>query len=47
MDKWYLWQGTSEPVPLTGRVEGQELKHTLSFEQKHFRTRIMKFDDSN
>ena len=23
------------PVPFAGRVEGQELKHTLSFERKH------------
>ena len=28
-------QESSEPVPLAGRVGGQELKHTLSFEQKH------------
>ena len=35
MVKWYSLQGSSEPVPLTDRVEGQELNDTLSFERKH------------
>ena len=40
MARWYPWQGSSEP-------EQQELKHTLSFEQKtYFRKRIKKVDDS-
>ena len=47
MAKWYSLQESSQPVPLTGRVEGQESKHTLSFEGKHFRKRIKKFDGSN
>ena len=32
MAKWYPLQESSEPVPLAGRVEGQKLKHALSFE---------------
>ena len=47
MAKWYPLQGSSEPVPPTGRAEGQELKHTLSIERKQFRKRIKKFDGSN
>ena len=35
MAKWYPLQGSSESVPLTGRVEGQKLKDTLSLERKH------------
>ena len=35
MAKWYPLQESSEPVPLAGRVEGQELKRTPSFERKH------------
>ena len=36
MAKWYPLQGSSEPVPLTDRAEGQQLKDTLSLERKHF-----------
>ena len=47
MAKWYFLQGSSEPVPITGRVERQDLKHTLSFEWKSFRKRMKKLDGSN
>ena len=30
--KWYPLQGSNELVPLNGKVEGHELKHTLLFE---------------
>ena len=36
MAKWYPLQESSEPVPLAGRVEGQELKHTQKYEMREF-----------